>query len=42
MLQIINSHFGNVLIRVSVGDNRSGHNVSLDVVPIGINVIDAC
>jgi hypothetical protein len=42
MLQIITSHFGNVLIRVSVGDNRSGHNVSLDVVIIGINVIDAC
>jgi hypothetical protein len=47
MLQIITIHFGNVLIRVSVGDNRSGHNVSLDVVLkrvelIGINAIDVC
>jgi hypothetical protein len=47
MLQIISIHFGNVLIRVLVEDNRSGYNVSFDVVLkrvelFGIYAINVC
>jgi hypothetical protein len=47
MLQIISIHFGNVLIRVLVEDNRSGYNVSFDAAPkcvelFGIYAVNVC
>ncbi len=47
MLQIHFIHFGNVLNRALVEDNRSGYNVSFDVAPkfvelLGTYVINVC